>query len=90
MLSKFLEGMLRRDGKQVQDLVQEAGATFHEIGKSLFSVNGSIRPYLHYHQDYPLEKWDWREAHMLHVREADTEPEWASGNLSWWLAKFDI
>jgi hypothetical protein len=100
-LPTFLCGILGLDGAQVQAMAIAGGGGTEEQGKSLFNVNGTVQPYLHYSLGYPMnftgvyptDMWGQAEAHVLHIREKPDQRErakpWANGTLSWWLTQLE-
>ena len=44
--------MLQYNGPEIDQLVKAGGGRDDYLGKSLFWINGSIRPYLHYNQKF--------------------------------------
>lgn len=70
LLATVLCDLLSMNGEQHQflsKLTQHPGSDSY--GKSLFWVEGSIKPYLHFNLDVNLTLWNQREAHILHIRE---------------------
>jgi len=90
LLPPFLDGLLPCDGNCTQSLLRESKASNMGMGKSLFFINGTVQPFLHFGGGYPkAKKWQTPEGHFLHIREPFQEEKRntnISDTLQWWLA----
>ncbi|KAL6053526.1 hypothetical protein QOT17_017908 [Balamuthia mandrillaris] len=69
LLSKFLSTYAHLDGKQTVTRLQRVQKD--RLGKSLFRVGGSLRPYLHFNEPKPPALVEKKVAHVLHIRVAE-------------------
>jgi len=91
LLPPFLDSLLTCNSKCMESLVLESNPSVMELGKSIFFINGTLQPYLHYGIGYPKKKpWAFAEGHFLHIRQPFEEHEFGpqnrkgNGSLSWW------
>ncbi|KAL6045677.1 hypothetical protein QOT17_022651 [Balamuthia mandrillaris] len=71
LLSKFLSTYAQFSGKQTVTRLQPVQKD--RLGKSLFRVGGSLRPYLHFNEPKPPALVEKQVAHVLHIRVAEDD-----------------
>lgn len=67
LVAPFLTLLLGLDAEQTLSFPSLQG-DIGDWGKVLWWRDASVRPYLHWNQDWRKEKWDRREAHLFHIR----------------------